>query len=60
MEDGNSYLVLLGDLTPDRINNYARFDGPPGVYLVDRTWGEHMARLVTDTPVSTPTPVAAG
>ena len=59
MDDGKSYLVLLGDLTPDRINNYARIEGFSEVYLVDRAWGEHMARLVTDTPVNTPTPVAA-
>jgi hypothetical protein len=59
LEDGIEYLVLLGNLTPDRINNYAQVEGYPGVYLVDRTWGEHMAKLVTDTPLPTPTAVAS-
>ena len=58
MEDGRNYTVSIGDLTPDRITNYARIDGIDKVYLLDRTWGEHMARLITETSVfvSTPTP----
>ncbi len=58
MEDGQAYTVYVGDLTPDRITNYARIDGIDSVYLLDRTWGEHMARLITETSVfvSTPTP----
>ena len=58
MEDGANYTVSIGDLTPDRITNYARIDGINKVYLLDRTWGEHMARLITETSVfvSTPTP----
>ncbi len=59
MEDGQAYTVYVGDLTPDRITNYARIDGIDSVYLLDRTWGEHMARLITETSVfvSTPTPM---
>ena len=58
MEDGQAYTVYVGDLTPDRITNYARIDGIDRVYLLDRAWGEHMARLITeqDIFVSTPTP----
>ena len=58
MEDGAAYTVSIGDLAPDRITNYARVDGIDKVYLLDRTWGEHMARLITETSdfVSTPTP----
>ncbi len=59
MEDGQAYTVYVGDLTPDRITNYARIDGIDRIYLLDRTWGEHMARLITETSVfvSTPTPM---
>ncbi len=58
LESGEAYTVSIGDLTPDRITNYARIDGIDRVYLLDRTWGEHMARLITETSVfvSTPTP----
>jgi hypothetical protein len=60
LEDGKSYRVFLGDLTPDRINNYAQFEGFPDIYLVDRTWGEHMAQLITDPPIGTPSPDTGG
>ncbi len=58
LENGEDYTVSVGDLAPDRITNYARIDGIEGVYLLDRTWGEHMASLVTETSVfvNTPTP----
>ena len=57
--DGQAYTVSIGDLTPDRITNYARIDGIDRIYLLDRTWGEHMARLITEQSVfvSTPTPI---
>ena len=51
MEDGDNWRVLIGGLTPDRVNNYAQVEGFDDVYLLDRTWGEHMARLITDTPI---------
>ncbi len=59
LEDGRDYTVLIGGLTPDRITNYARIEGTPGIYLLDRTWGEHMARLITESSIflSTPTPM---
>ncbi len=64
LEDGASYTVYVGGLTPDRISNYARIDGRDGIWLLDRTWGEHMARLITETDVfvstATPTPEAEG
>ncbi len=57
MEDGANYTVYVGDLTPDRITNYARIDGIEKVYLLDRTWGEHMARLITETSTFVTTPI---
>ena len=51
MEDGQNWRVLVGGLTADRINNYAQVEGFDDVYLLDRTWGEHMARLITDPPI---------
>ena len=60
LEDGSAYTVYIGDLTPDRITNYARIDGIDAIYLLDRSWGEHMARLITETDVfvgtATPSP----
>ncbi len=47
--DGITYTVLVGDITPDGINNYSSIEGFPEIYLIDRTWGEHMARLATET-----------
>ena len=44
-----TYTVLVGDITPDGINNYSSIEGYPEIYLIDRTWGEHMARLATET-----------
>jgi hypothetical protein len=46
---GITYTVLVGDITPDGINNYSSIEGYPEIYLIDRTWGEHMARLATET-----------
>ena len=47
--DGITYTVLVGDITPDGINNYSTIEGFSEIYLIDRTWGEHMARLATQT-----------
>ena len=60
MEDGENWRVLIGALTADRVNNYAQAEGFDDVYLLDRTWGEHMARLITDTPVDTGEVSSAG
>lgn len=49
--DGITYSVEIGDITADGINNYAAIEGNPEVYLLDRTWGEYMASLVTNTPM---------
>ena len=58
LENGQDYTVLIGGLTPDRITNYAQIQGTPEIYLLDRTWGEHMARLITEPSIflSTPAP----
>jgi hypothetical protein len=50
MVDGRNWQVLIGSLTADRVNNYAQVDGFEDVYLLDRTWGEHMAGLITEPP----------
>ncbi len=60
MEDGQNWRVLIGALTPDRVNNYAQVEGFDDVYLLDRTWGEHMARLITDTPLGPSAESSAG
>lgn len=62
LEDGQTWRVILGDLTPDRVNNYAQIADAsdkrfPDIYLVDRTWGEFMASLITNPPRATPTAI---
>lgn len=49
--------VRLGDRTPDGVNHYAQKDEDPDVFLIDATWGDALARLVTEPPYQpTPTP----
>ena len=60
LEDGDNWRVLIGNLTADRVNNYAQVEGFDDVYLLDRTWGEHMARLITDTPIGPSAASSAG
>lgn len=62
MEDAQRWRVFLGDPTPDRINNYAQIADDqdkrfPDIYLVDRTWGEFIATLITNPPLATPTAI---
>ena len=56
--NGENYTVSVGDLTPDRFLYYAQIDGSDRVYVLDRTWDEHMARLIAETSdfVGTPPP----
>ncbi|MFL2640530.1 MAG: DUF4340 domain-containing protein [Dehalococcoidia bacterium] len=46
---GITYTVLIGDMTPDGVNNYSAIEGHPEIYLLDGMWGQHMARLATET-----------
>lgn len=53
---GRSRQVLLGDLTPDGQNQYARVAESERLFLISSSWGEVMNRLVTEPPYPTPTP----
>lgn len=58
--------INVGDATPDGSSHYTQFkplvaqaQADPGIYLVDSSWGNVMARLVTEPPyVPTPAPPA--
>ncbi|MSQ40444.1 MAG: DUF4340 domain-containing protein [Dehalococcoidia bacterium] len=48
---GNRELnVLLGNTTEDGANHYAKLEGSPEVYLVDSSWGDVLAAMVTRPP----------
>lgn len=51
LRDESQVKLILGGLTPDGENNYARVDGFPQLVLVDSTWGGVLQRLVTEPPV---------
>lgn len=51
LRDGSKVKLILGDRTPDEVNNYARVEGFPQLVLVDATWGEVLERLVTEPPL---------
>jgi len=50
--------ILVGDKTPDGKGYYMQVRGYPTIYVVDYTWGDVIARLVTEPPYVTPTPAA--
>ena len=50
LRDDSVVRLILGNLTPDGVNNYARIDGFPQLVLVDSSWGEVLERLVDDPP----------
>jgi len=50
LRDGTVVTLLLGDLTPDGVNNYARVEGFPQLVLVDASWGRVLERLVDEPP----------
>lgn len=50
MEDGLTFAVHVGILTPDGVNQYAMHEGASQVVLVDSSWAEVLVRLVTDPP----------
>ena len=48
--------IQVGDKSPDEKNYYIKTAMEDAVYLVDYTWGDVMARLVTEPPKPIPTP----
>ena len=50
LRDKSKVTLLLGDLTPNGANNYARVEGFPQLVLVDASWGAVLERLVTEPP----------
>ena len=50
LRDGSVLTLILGDLTPDGVNNYARVKGFPQLVLVDASWGVVLERLVNEPP----------
>jgi hypothetical protein len=51
LRDGSLIELLLGDLTPDSGNNYARIVGSPQLVLVDSSWAQVLTRLVNEPPL---------
>jgi hypothetical protein len=51
LRDESVVRLVLGNLTPDGGNNYARVVGFPQLVLVDATWGAVLGRLVTEPPL---------
>ena len=50
MDDGLTFELHVGILTPDGVNQYAMHDGASQVVLVDSSWAEVLVRLVTEPP----------
>ena len=51
LRDNTNIKLILGNLTPDQGNNYARIEGFPQLVLVDATWGQVLERLVDEPPL---------
>jgi hypothetical protein len=51
LRDGSTVEMLLGNLTPDDGNNYARVVGSPQLVLVDASWAQVLTRLVNEPPL---------
>jgi hypothetical protein len=54
LRNGVVHRVLLGDSTPDSRNYYTKNDNSDSIYLVDFTWGDELARFVTEPPTLKP------
>jgi hypothetical protein len=50
LRDDSVVALVLGNLTPDGQNHYARVEGFPQLVLVDSSWGSVLERLVTEPP----------
>lgn len=51
LRDESTLEMLLGNLTPDGENHYARVVGHPQLVLVDASWGQVLTRLVNEPPL---------
>ena len=51
LKSGEVHTVLLGTKTPDGGNYYVKNSADNVVYLVDYTWGDELARFVTEPPL---------
>jgi hypothetical protein len=51
LRDETVVTLLLGDLTPDGVNQYSQVKGYPQLVLVDATWGAVFERLVDEPPL---------
>ena len=51
--------IRVGDKTPDGQNSYALFQDERAIHLIASDWGDVIGRLVTEPPMTTPTPVGA-
>lgn len=54
LKNGAVHTVLLGEKTPDGGNYYVKSEADNTVYLVDYTWGDEIARFVTEPPIKKP------
>ena len=50
LNSGETVTILMGILTPDGVNHYAKREGATQIALIDRSWGDVLVRLVTDPP----------
>jgi hypothetical protein len=50
LRDGSNIKLDIGGLTPNGQNNYASIQGFPQLVLIDASWGNVFARLVTEPP----------
>ncbi len=52
LKDGSVHTVLIGDRTPSGESYYIRNKDDSQVFLVDFTWGNEIARFVTEPPIA--------
>lgn len=58
LDAGQRIELGLGALTPDGTAVYAKLGGSPGLFLLPKSWGDVMSKLVTEPPIVTGTPTA--
>lgn len=59
MKDLGRITIRVGDKTPDGQNAYAIFQDERAIHLIASDWGDVIGRLVTEPPMTTPTPAGA-
>ncbi|MBF8266849.1 MAG: exported protein of unknown function [Dehalococcoidia bacterium] len=50
LKNGEVLPILLGALTPDGVGVYAQIEGIPRIFTIVTSWGEIMARLISEPP----------